>query len=451
MAARGARLAVALGLVAALAAPSAALAEDPIAGPAAVCRRSSSPTVTGPAPRRSGRSRGPHPRQVPARRDVRRQGPRAVRRPRPAAAPLRPRARPRARRHGPPGQGRHRAPRAPAGRRVRGGRPGHRGLADAERSRPAPAVGPRPGERRRHRRQDRLEHDHGRSGRGRRGHRLRHAAHPPATSRPTSGRTRARSRATASTTRTTATSTTSTAGTSWATTTSPTTSSGTGRTSPGRSRRWATTGSASPAWRTRPDPAAAHPRRQRPGLRVRRDPRHRLRDPPRRAGLQQQLGLLGRDLAAAVRRAPRGGRRGPAGGRGVRQRLRRHRRDPELPGGLRPAQHPLGRRDDAGRRPRRVLELRRGQRRHRGPGRAHPEHAAGRLRVLRRDVDGEPARRRRRRAAAGRAPGLDRRPGPCPDPRHRPADPEPQGHGRDRRHGQRRGGPRARRPTSPRR
>ena len=59
---------------------------------------------------------------------------------------------------------------------------------------------------------------------------------------------------------------------------------------------------------------------------------------------------------------------------------------------------------DAGRPPRGVLELRPGQRRRGGAGRAHPEHAAGWLRVRRRHVHGQPARRRCRRAAAGGAP-----------------------------------------------
>ena len=247
--------AVVVGLVLAMLAPAAALGADPQHGVKPLPAVDRAPWQTGIGPAHADPPRPPAAGRVIVRF---RPGATVAAKARARAAivghteaPLRPRARPRARRHRPPGRRGRPARRAAPGRRVRGARPGHHRLADAQRPGAAAAVGLRPAGRRRHRRQGRVEHDHRRPGRGRRGHRLRHAAQPRRPRRRTCGRTRARSPATGSTTTTTGTSTTSTAGTSSATTTCPTTTTGTGRTSPARSPRSATTASASSASRTR--------------------------------------------------------------------------------------------------------------------------------------------------------------------------------------------------------
>ena len=141
------------------------------------------------------------------------------------------------------------------------------------------AVGLRPAERRRHRRQGRVEHDHRRPGRGRRGHRLRHRSSTTPTSPATSGRTRARSRATGSTTTTTGTSTTSTAGTSSSDDNLPNDEYGHGTHVAGTLAAVGNNGIGvvGVAYSSRIMPLR-DPRRQRPGLRVRRDPGDRLRD-----------------------------------------------------------------------------------------------------------------------------------------------------------------------------
>ena len=110
------------------------------------------------------------------------------------------------------------------------------------------------------------------------------------------------------------------------------------------------------------------------------------------------------DPGERVRAARRDGC-GPDAVRGVgRQPGHRQRRGLPRPAGhVRPAEHRLDRRDRQLRWHPGLLQLRRDDRRHRGPGRRHPEHAPGRqlapatgLGLARRHVDGGAARDRRR-------------------------------------------------------
>ena len=353
--------------------------------------------------------RGPRHRPLPPRRHRRRQGPGARRHRRPHQAPLRPRARPRARRHRPPGRGRRPAHRAAPGRRVRGARPGHQRLADARTTRGCRCSG-------------------GSTSR----------ATPTSTPRPRGTRPPAiRAWWSRSSTPGMQLNHGDLAGNLW---TNPGEIAGNGIDDDddgyvddvhgwdfvgddnlpnddfGHGTHVAGTlaavgnngiGVVGVAYSSRIMPLRVLDGSGQGYVSdavraIDYATRHGVRS------LEQQLGLHGRRLPGPVRRDPGRGRRGPAGRDRGRQLVGRHRRDPGLPGGLRPAQHHLGRGDHAGRPPRGVLELRPGRRRRRGAGRAHPEHAAGRLRVRRRHVDGQPARRRRGRAAAGGAPDRGR-------------------------------------------
>ena len=93
-------------------------------------------------------------------------------------------------------------------------------------------------------------------------------------------------------------------------------------------------------------------------------------------------------------------------GRGrQRQRRQRHGPAPEPAGRIRPAEHPVGRRDRQHGRPRRVLELRQDDRRHRRARRRDPQRVAGRKPATRRACGpGWTAPRWRRHMSPARPP-----------------------------------------------